>query len=402
MKKPFKLITLSDIHIAHQPLEQIQKEFFDEEEGFLAKVIQVAKQCQKEKVKFLGVAITGDLFDHQVSLNSNYAKFAMDLIHTLARVVINEFGGNIIILKGTRSHDLDQIMIFEPFTLEFEDSFFIANTLSYIELEGYDILLIPEEYMKNQNEYYQEAFENQYDLILAHGFLKFNCFNKNEVERSMPEMPIFDQEELINVARLSIFGHDHVYKSYRGQIYYNGSYSRLCHGEEDDKGALLITMDSKKHKVERLINTLAPNYKAVTLEKLVKGDLNFESAVKAIKKLKENTDFLKIKIGIDTVKSNPTLVNLINNKFNTQYKKLGIVIEAPAFNIRDGKLILLSENEELKEKNEDNIDVKYNFLFDNKLTLEEKILEFVKTKHPETDLTDFNIDSIRDAIGKEN
>ena len=118
---------MSDVHIGHQPLEQITKEFFDEESGFFAKLQEVVEYCAENDIIFGGVFITGDLFDHQLSLNSGFAKFAMDLIHALCRIVIVEHGGTIIVLKGTRSHDLEQIMIFEPFETEFEDKFFIEN-----------------------------------------------------------------------------------------------------------------------------------------------------------------------------------------------------------------------------------------------------------------------------------
>lgn len=398
-KQKATLVTLSDIHIGYQPVEQVVKEFYDEEKGFFIKLAKVIEDCKKDKRKFLGVAITGDLFDHQLSLNSRHARLAIDIIHSLVELVIVNNDANIILLKGTRSHDLDQILVFEPLTTQYENKFFIADTLSVLELEGYEFLLIPEEYMKNQEEYYEEAFEGKYDFILAHGFLKFNCFSKNEVERTMPEMPIFDQEELCNVARVSIFGHDHIHKSYRDQIYYNGSYSRLCHGEEDEKGALVIHIDEKKHKVERLINELAPIFKSVSLSKIVKGELDFESCIKAILKQKKGVDFLKIKISEEVVLSNHVLVKLLTNRFNMQYKKHGIVIDAPAFNIKDGQLILLNSSEESEDENDSETSaqsIRYAFLQDSSLTIEEKIDRFIKTKHGEEKALD--IDTIRDLI----
>lgn len=397
MKQPMKLITISDIHIGHQDVLQLQKEF----EPFIEKIHSVYKECQEEDIIFGGVAITGDLFDHQLSMNSSDAKFAMNLIYEIATIV-DGYNGYFIVLKGTQSHDLGQLDMFESFSDQF-DNFYIANTLSAIDIFDYSILLIPEEYMKNQTEYYEEAFSDTYDIILAHGFLKFNCFNKNEVERSMPNMPIFDQEELITVARISIFGHDHKYKEYREKIYYNGSWSRLCHGEEDEKGALLLYIDEEETRVERIINELTPIYRSVYLDKLLtsyKLTVNFENSVKAIRKFKidEKVDFLKVKISEDMVETESTMVSLILSAFNTQYKKLGIMIESPPFSLKDGKPILLLRDSDVEETEDGQAtDSKYDFLFKNDLEIDEKILQYLSLK-PNIDTTDIELDDIRDAI----
>lgn len=396
MKTPMRLITISDIHIGHQDVERNRIEF----EPFIEEIHKVAKKCKKDKILFGGVAITGDLFDHQISVNSSHAKFAMQLIHDIASIV-DEYNGMTILLRGTRSHDLDQLMIFQSFEHQFEH-FYIVNELATIDINDYKVLLIPEEYMKNQEEYYEEAFADKYDIILAHGFLKFNCFSKNEVERSMPDMPIFDQEELIEVARISIFGHDHKYKTYRDKIYYNGSWSRLCHGEEDEKGALLLYIDENKTKVTRIINKLTPIYRSVYLDKLVEAaklELTFENAVKTIRQFKidDSIDFLKIKISNETVETNPTLVSLVISAFNTQYKKMGIIIESPPFSIKDGKSVLLLRETDEESGEIEKVESEYDFLFDTKLELDEKILSYLNLK-TNVDSSDIDIDDIRDAI----
>ena len=397
MRTPMKMITLSDIHIGHQDVEQNRKEFIP----FIEEIHKVAKKCKKDKIIFGGVAITGDFFDHQISVNSSHAKFAMELINEIATIV-ESYNGYTILLRGTRSHDLDQLMIFKSFEDQFSN-FFIVNDLSTIEVFDYSILLVPEEYMKNQTEYYEDAFSDTYDIIFAHGFCAFNCFSKNEVERPMANMPIFDQEELTRVARVSIFGHDHKYKVYRESVYYNGSWSRLCHGEEDEKGALLLYIDDDKTKVTRIINKLVPIYRSVYLEKLLelkKLEPTFENCVKAIRsyKIQDKVDFLKIKIENETVEANPSLIALISSAFSTQYKRLGIIIDAPPFTIKDGKPILLLRNtSETENSNEVKIDSEYEFLFDNKLDLDEKILTYLNLK-PNIDTTDIELDDIRDAI----
>ena len=398
LKEPTLFITLSDVHVGYQPVEQITKEFFDEEKGFFTKATALIEEYKEANIPFGGFAITGDYFDHLLTLNSSHAKFAMDLMHAFIYVAV-QYNGTVTLIQGTKSHDLSQINIFEPFTYEYENKFFIINTVCEMQIAGYDILCIPEEYMTNQTEYYKEYFKKKYDMIWGHGYFKFNCFNKNEVERPMPEMPIFDQEEIVKVARLTIFGHDHTGQNYRECIYYNGSYSRLCHGEEHDKGALVVYIDEDNFEVEQLVNELTPSFASVQLDKIVKGELNYETAVKAIKKYKTKVDFLKVKVNQKVVNDNPTMVELITSTFNTQYKK-GIVIEAPAFNIKNGELIMLcgaNEDDTTDTPEKSSESVKFGYLFDSAAPLDTKVLRFIEEKHTNSTV-EITLDDVRDAI----
>ena len=398
-KEPTLFITLSDVHIGYQSVEQITKEFFDEEDGFFTNAVAYIEGHKEDGIKFGGFAITGDYFDHLLSLNSSHAKFAMDLMHAFIHVA-DEYGGVVILIQGTKSHDLSQINIFEPFVYEYTDKFFIINTVTELHLNGYDILCIPEEYMTNPTEYYAEYFAKKYDIILGHGFFSFNCFNKNEVERPMPDMPIFDQDEIMKIARVTIFGHDHRYQTYKDSIYYNGSYSRLCHGEEYKKGALLLYIDADSYEVQQLENTLAPTFASVQLDKIVKGELNYESAVKAIKKFKTKVDALKVKISQAIVNSNPTMVELITAAFNTQHKK-GIVIDAPPFSIKNGELVMLC-GEELEEgaegETQEEQESRHSYLFDHSISIYDKVARYIGEKHNNDEAIKITDADIREAI----
>ena len=399
-RQPIICVTLSDIHIGHQPVEQLEKEFYDEENGFFTQLDGIVEYCKENDIIFGGVAITGDYWNHQLSLNSPHARFGLALAHALAAIVITQYGGKVIFVRGTRSHDLNQLALLETLTYEYEDQFFIFDTVSSMEIHGYDVIIIPEEYMKNPDEYYKEFFDRKWDLILGHGFFAFNNFSKNEVERPMPEMPIFDQEQFITMARAIIFGHDHGHKSYRDVLQYNGSWSRLCHGEEDEKGGLIVYLDDGQVDIDRMINTLAPTFQSVALEKLVKGELNFETAVKAIEKLKTKVDFLKIKVSLDTVKENPAMVELISATFASQYKR-GIIIESPPFSRKDGELVILAREQANDEEGEVSVEErreanKFGFLFESGLHVDEKVERFIIAKHGEAAAID--LDDIRDAL----
>lgn len=171
-RQPVIFFTLSDIHIGHQPVEQLEKEFYDEEEGFFAKIEETVEYCKENGITFGGVIITGDYWDRMLSLNSPHARFGLALAHALAVIVIGEHGGKVIFVRGTRSHDLNQLSLLESLIYEYEDSFFIFDTVTEIDLYGYKTLIIPEEYMKNPDEYYSEFFCQKWDMIFGHGFEK--------------------------------------------------------------------------------------------------------------------------------------------------------------------------------------------------------------------------------------
>lgn len=167
MKDPLFVITTSDNHIGYLSVEQMVKEYYGEG-GFLAQVESLIEENEIPKGQLV-LAITGDYFDHQLSLNSNDASFAIDLMYSIIQIVVKCHEGLVILVQGTRSHDLNQLSIFEHLTEEYAGSFEIVKTVEAFEYKGYDILCVPEEYMTNPTEYYAEYFKEKYDLVLGHG-----------------------------------------------------------------------------------------------------------------------------------------------------------------------------------------------------------------------------------------
>lgn len=170
-RKPTIFASISDLHIGYQPIEQITKEYYDEENGFFANLQAVKDHADENNCVFGGLAICGDYFDHQLSLNSPHSKFAIDLIHAILHTVVTVYGGTVVIIRGTKGHDLNQISVFEPFLHEYEGSFFIFDTVGEIEIADWKILCVPEEYMQDQESYYAEYFAKKYDIIWGHGLV---------------------------------------------------------------------------------------------------------------------------------------------------------------------------------------------------------------------------------------
>ena len=168
-KLPTIFVTLSDVHVGAQPIEQITKELYNEEKGFFTKLEEVYKYCKEEDIIFGGVTICGDFFNHMLSMNSPFAKLAIDFLYSLAYIVIKQYGGHVTVIQGTRSHDLNQLSLVEPLTIEYDGFFHLFTTVGTLKLHGYDILCIPEEYMTDQETFYAPYFKKKYDMIWGHG-----------------------------------------------------------------------------------------------------------------------------------------------------------------------------------------------------------------------------------------
>lgn len=399
------LFTGSDFHIGHKSAEQTALEFFGECGFFelLRGRIEIEKRNGND---ILGFAICGDLFDHKISVDSPHAKIAMQFMQELANLIIVENEGTIINLRGTYSHDFSQNDIFKNFEEIYEGQFAIVNEVCAFELEGYSVLCIPEEYMKNQEEFYADYFNEKYDIILGHGFFKFNCFNKNEVEKHVPEMPTFDQDQFCEMASLIVFGHDHGRITYKDKLHYNGSFTRLCHTDEEEKGYMIHTLKKVKGETKvisaRIDNLLTESYKTFFLKEIhtrdIEDDNSYESVVRAINDKSLDYDYLKIKLSSDDVVSHPNLLGFLKEYYAS---KKNITIEGSNVKLTNNENVF--EDSSGKESSDNEVeDLKSTYMFDDAIPLADKILRFIKDKFEDNKVAqNMSLDDINELISKD-
>ena len=404
------LFTFSDLHVGHLPVEQLRKELFDPENGILEKMDLLAQEYEKSGATIIGCACTGDFFDHKISVDSEYAKTALEFVQELYSLFCMERDGVIIMLRGTYAHDFSQNDIFRNYEELSEGSFVVVNNVSEFEVEGLEILCVPEEYMKNQEEYYADTIYSgkRYNIILGHGFFKMNCFNKNEVERPVPSMPIFDQDHFCNIADLVVFGHDHGRISYKSKLHYNGSTSRLCFSDEEAKGFLVHEIDMEDGLVKKVLtkfveNELTLKFKTHFLPELVKSEYTFEDAVKAIEEKAKDFDYLKVKVLPSDVALNPNIISLLKEYFA---RKPNITIEGSNIAVLTGQALpSLKEGDTVVEDDESPTEKsigEFAYFYDNSVPLAKKILKFIESKHSEKfDLERISEEDIVMAITKE-
>lgn len=381
LEKSYIFAVISDIHFGAMPSKKLYEEL---EKGFLKYL---------KSLKILdGVFITGDLFDNKLSLNSDHVKYAFIFLKKLLEICVKK-ECKLRIIKGTNFHDNNQLDILKFFA-NYNVDFKVFETVESEELfPNFNVLYIPEEYITNKDEYYKEYFNKKYDMIFGHGMLNEVAFvaKTQESEVTMQKAPIFKSEELINITKGPVFfGHIHKPQCIKDKIYYVGSYSRWCYGEEEPKGFIMCayTPETNKYEIEFVENKEAPLYNTMVIDyksSFYKDDENHQMdyILRMVNNL--NVERIRIIFNIPEEYENPILLtNLINDVF-AKYRHIKIIIKN-------------NSKESLKKREmEDKVKLlltKYDFIFDKSVSPEEKLSRFIKIKYNK----DIDIENMRNYL----
>lgn len=339
------------------------------------------------------IVITGDLFHTKLSLNSSNSKLCFYFIKEIVNIS-RERNAKIRIVKGTSSHDNDQLENLRVFCGKDVD-IKIINTVTEEQIyHNLKVLYIPEEYV-DTNEHYKDFFnkDNEYDMIFGHGLIKEATFCATEQESAitMKKAPVFDTEILLKICKGPIFfGHIHTHKVYKNRFFYVGSFSRWTFGETEDKGYMSCFYSPTDSSFVPLFikNEDARSFDTMELSVKKENHIDIVSWVNDLVDTINNViiDYMRIKIVInDNMEESKLLINLINETFaNNKKVKVTIVNKTEAIKQKesDEKLNLLIE--------------KYGFIFDSGISYEDKISKFVKLMYNK----DISPDKIKDKIFK--
>ena len=252
------------------------------------------------------VVIGGDTFHNVISMNTITSRYILLFMEKLIKLCKKYRIPHIRIIQGTMSHDNNQLNVFKMYENDPDIDFKIILTLTEELLpEGIKVLYVPEEYLllSDQKEYYSKYLLNKkyYDMIFGHGTFSESRFTikKQESEIDMSSAPVFDSKYFVTACNGPIyFGHIHKKMTIREHIYYPGSFSRFCHGEENKKGWYLsiYNTSTSKYVHEFVVNDLAPRYvtKQITLNEF---DDIYEEVL--TKQSIQTYDFIRLKIMID-------------------------------------------------------------------------------------------------------
>ena len=360
-----RLVNISDIHIGKKDDMRLKEE------------LEIFFDYLKDTENIDMITISGDLFDRVLTANEYGTTLALEFIQRLIDLYIPEIA--IRIIKGTRSHDFNQLDILKVFKEKAGSHFKIIEKNEVEVFNGYKILYLPEEYPTDYDDFYKENLlgveDKVYDFIIGHGMIDFIAFTgyEDDSENRVHGTPTHKADDLIRVTKGPIiFGHIHEKQEYKDKIYYTGSYSRYSFDTPSEKGFMVFDIDDddpSKFKMTFIENTKAPTYAVLDIDKL-----NLEGVddhVKYIKELSDKYDFVKIKTG---------------NKANLDI--------ARALTEKDSSIKVQSVN---KEKETIKVDPKYEYILKKELPLNETIRKFMNEEYDK----DIDIDFISKVISED-
>lgn len=217
------------------------------------------------------VVFNGDYFDSKLSVGDLATFYAMSFFQKVF-AICKEKKIIIRMIQGTRSHDLNQLFLFEPFTHDDVD-FKIYETVQEEEILGKKILFLPEEYPEDFKNYYNEYKTKKYDILFGHGTWDFLSFGaeKKESPRGVRQAPIFIFDEWQETLKegIAVFGHIHGRTVHKDKVFYPGSFTRWSFGELGDRGFSVLSYEDEKPVLTFINNTEAPLYAAMSIKELI-------------------------------------------------------------------------------------------------------------------------------------
>lgn len=381
MSKTYVGVIIADIHAGAFDGKQLYNELMD---GFV-------KYLKSLKILDF-IVIAGDLFDTKISLNSEHTKYIFSFLRSVMEICI-EKNTKLRILKGTESHDNQQLQVLNYLVGSNCDIKIISHVEKENLFENMKVLYIPEEYMKDKDEYYKDYMNDEYDMIFGHGLVDevAFCAKKQESEVTMSKAPIFQSKKLMSITKGPIFfGHIHKPQNIHDKMFYVGSYSRWVFGEEEPKGFMTVvyTPETSEFETEFIKNKLCRTFDTISIG--YNSSLYTEDQEKQLKQIlylvdSSNADKLRLIFNIPEEYESPNLlISMINNIF---------------INHNDVKIIINNNAKELRAKQEveDKISAlmtTYDFIFDKGVAPEEKLSRYIKIKYNK----DISIDRMKDYL----
>lgn len=216
------------------------------------------------------LVVAGDMFDSALSLAEHHVDdillFLTDLIDECIKNNVT-----ILLMRGTFSHDRDQIRVFYTLAQNkgMGDNCIYLSTISAVSLFGRRFVLLPDDLpYKDSGEILKEVQVvlkakgwDTVDYVIAHGYFE------HVVPVGVPAPKIcYKHTQFPFVTRMLVSGHYHTSSvtSFKDLLMlYNGSPERGKHGEEEDKGAWLITdTKGKPLRVQFLKNEATTPFKS--------------------------------------------------------------------------------------------------------------------------------------------
>jgi len=278
------------------------------------------------------IVICGDDTDDRISLDQIASRYWLQFWKDITSFKKPD-GSPIPVrgLSGTESHQRNQLQSLQFWVKDTDVNVKLFETCGVENFNGLNFLYIPEESVYDKYKFYKNTLfsDNKYDMVFGHGMFDFignNGWGVTE-ERSLKGSPIWNIEDFKNVKGCVCFGHIHIAQNYKNFIYYGGSLTRFCQGEDAPKGFICVDYDSNAgtHSVEFIENPLAPQLKTISLpndicEHTADDIINYIVSSKSIM----NANELRVMINRDII--DLSKLQIVQRYFNTD-RSLGVRIE---------------------------------------------------------------------------
>lgn len=295
-------LSFSDVHLIHRNtptediIERINKVIFN---PVLMSSVNV-------------IYIVGDLFEGLATLPDDRVSPVQHWMISLLRFCKNR-GIVLRVLEGTPSHDAKQSKQFEILNsligINADVRHVTEVEIEYIESLSIHVLYVPDEIddttaitkAKVKALLHSKGLK-QVDFTLIHGFFEFQI-------PAHITSNVHDSKYYSKITKYYVLcGHDHVSKKYNN-ILINGSFDRLKHGEEHDKGCWIINILGKTHTVKFYTNVDATKYITVDSVPLTEMEL-----INIIDKL-ISSDVRNIRVLVDKNSSKLNIMTGYKNKY---------------------------------------------------------------------------------------
>lgn len=231
--KDFKnVVFIADVHIGVKSLDPSEVE----------KQLELSVIEPLTKINYLdGIVVLGDWFDFNLWVNSESSRIAFNIMGKLKQIV-KKFDGFLIVLKGTSSHDNNQLECFTGLMDDIE--YYYVPTVDVIETHGMKLLCLPEEHVESPTDYYSSYLDKPelyYDYICGHGYLTEASFYYNDSSEYSRHSVMFNTKKLISICNGSVmFGHIHSHDEYyNGRAMYVGSVFSSSFGDCSQHGFVI-------------------------------------------------------------------------------------------------------------------------------------------------------------------
>ncbi|MND14830.1 hypothetical protein D3C81_193510 [compost metagenome] len=173
------------------------------------------------------------------------------------------------ILEGTPSHDWKQSAHFiaenEIAEIGADIKYVEVLSIEHIEKFGINVLYVPDEWKHDTDDVWLDVCKEmnekgleQVDFTILHGAFNYQLPSHVPVPTHIPE-------RYMGITKYFVFG-GHIHKrSQYGNILAAGSFDRLSHGEEEDKGhyRVVVDRDNVNHDITFVVNEGSKPYKSV-------------------------------------------------------------------------------------------------------------------------------------------